>query len=163
MNLPGYSTTRRGLVLGAGSLPLVLTACGEEDVPDLPVETPTPAPTQAEPTPTMEAVASPVSGYLDPNRWEGRTLRVATAGVADFLDDLTECFFDAFEQDTGASVEHLSLNREGIEGVQSQVESGNIEWDVVLMPSNQVLELSNLGVWPRLIMMLLWETTCILR
>ena len=146
MNLPGYSTTRRGLVLGAGSLPLLLTACGEEDVPDLPVETPTPAPTQAEPTPTMEAVASPVSGYLDPNRWEGRTLRVATAGVADFLDDLTECFFDAFEQDTGASVEHLSLNREGIEGVQSQVESGNIEWDVVLMPSNQVLELSNLGV-----------------
>lgn len=127
-------------------MPLVLAACGEEDGPELPVETPTPAPTQAEPTPTMEAVASPVSGYQDPNRWDDRTLRVATAGVAEFLDDLTECFFDAFANDTGANVEHLSLNREGINGVQTQVESGEIEWDVVLMPSNQVLELSNLGV-----------------
>lgn len=146
MNQSGFRTSRRGLVIGAASLPIVLTACGTEEGPDLPVETPTPAPTQAEPTPTMEAVASPVSGYQDPNRWEGRTLRVATAGVAEFLDDLTECFFDAFEKDTGATVEHVSLNREGVEGVQSQVENGDIQWDVVLMPTNQVLELSNAGV-----------------
>lgn len=140
------SSSRRELLLGAGSLPLVLTACGGEDIPELPIATETPAPTQAPPTPTQEPVASPVPGYQDPTRWDGRTLRVATAGVAEFLDDLTVCFFDAFASDTGANVEHVSLNREGVEGVQSQVESGNIEWDVVLMPTNQVLQLSNLGV-----------------
>ena len=137
---------RRTFVLGAGSLPLVLTACGSEDDPLPQAATETPAPTQAAPTPTQEPLASPVSGYQDPERWDGRTLRVATAGVAEFLNDLTECFFDAFAADTGANVEHMSLNREGVESVQSQVESGNIEWDVVLMPSSQVLQLSNLGV-----------------
>jgi putative spermidine/putrescine transport system substrate-binding protein len=71
---------------------------------------------------------------------------VATAGVAGFLDDLTVCFFDAFAADTGAVVEHLSLDRGGVEGVESQVEGGSIEWDVVLMPTNEVLRLSNFGV-----------------
>ncbi len=141
-----FRPSRRAFLLGAGGVPLVLTGCGGEDTPTLPIATETPAPTQAMPTPTQEPVASPVPGYQDPARWEGRTLRVATAGVAEFLDDLTDCFFDAFAADSGAEVEHVSLNREGVEGVQSQVESGNIEWDVVLMPSNQVLELSNLGV-----------------
>lgn len=146
MNSLSQQSSRRALLIGAGSLPLVLTACGGEDTPELPLDTPTPVPTQAPPTPTQEPVASPVPGYQDPGRWEGRTLRVATAGVADFLDDLTVCFFDAFANDTGATVEHLSLNREGVEGVQGQVESGSIDWDVVLMPSSQVLQLSNLGV-----------------
>lgn len=141
-----YATSRRSLLMGVGGLPLVLTACGSEDTPDLPVATNTPAPTQAPPTPTQEPLASPVSGYQDPNRWEGRTVRVATAGVAGFLDDLTACFFDAFAADTGAVVEHLALNREGVQGVQTQVESGTIDWDVVLLPSSEVLQLSNLGV-----------------
>lgn len=141
-----HTTNRRSLLLGVGSLPFVLTACGSDDTPELPVATNTPAPTQAPPTPTQEPLASPVSGYQDPNRWEGRTLRVATAGAASFLDDLTDCFFDAFAADTGAVVEHLSLNREGVQGVQTQVESGTIDWDVVLLPSSEVLQLSNLGV-----------------
>lgn len=91
-------------------------------------------------------MASPVAGYQDPDRWEGRTLTVATAGVSELLDDLNASFFQAFFEDTGCVVEHVPLGREGVESVRSQVESGNIQWDVVLMPTNQVLELSNLGV-----------------
>lgn len=138
--------TRRSATLAGLSLPLGLVACGSDDNGDSPEATPTEIPTQAPPTPTQEPVASPVAGYQDEGRWEGRTLTVATAGVAEFLDDLTACFFDAFEADTNCVVEHVSLGREGVESVQSQVESGNIQWDVVLMPSNQVLQLSNLGV-----------------
>lgn len=137
---------RRSLVLGAAATPFLLAGCGEDDdiVPD--VETPTPVPTQAPPTPTAEPLASPVAGYQDPGRWEGRSLTVATAAVSDFLDSLNECFFDAFTRDTGCAVEHVSLGRDGVESIQNQVESGEIQWDVVLMPSSQVLQLSNVGV-----------------
>lgn len=137
---------RRTVTFAGLSLPLALVACGEEDDPLLPIATETPAPTQAQPTPTQEPVASPVGGYQDPARWEGRTITIASAGVAEFLDDMTESFFQAFSNDTGCAVEHVSLGREGVESVRSQVESGNIQWDVVLMPTSQVLELSNLGV-----------------
>ncbi len=146
MNDSPSRLTRRSATLAGLSLPLALVACGSDDDPDVPDPTATVIPTQAPPTPTQEPVASPVAGYQDEGRWEGRTLTVATAGVAEFLDDLTVSFFDAFEADTGCVVEHVSLGREGVESVQSQVESGNIQWDVVLMPTNQVLELSNLGV-----------------
>lgn len=137
---------RRTAALASLAMPLALVACGEEEAPELLGPTSTVAPTQAPPTPTQEPVVSPVPGYQDPGRWEGRTLTIATAGVADFLDDLSESFFDSFSEDTGCVVEHVSLGREGVESVRSQVESGSIQWDVVLMPSNQVLELSNLGV-----------------
>lgn len=138
--------TRRSATLAGLSLPFALVACGTDDDPVLPEPTATEMPTQAPPTPTQEPVASPVTGYQDPRQWEGRTLTVATAGVAEFLDDLNASFFHAFADDTGCVVEHVSLGREGVESVRSQVESGNIQWDVVLMPTNQVLELSNLGV-----------------
>lgn len=147
MNDTRSRVTRRTALLAGFSVPLVLTGCGSsDDVPDLPLATNTPAPTQAPPTPTQEPVASPVAGYQDPGRWEGRTLTVATAGVSEFLDDLTACFFQAFTDDTGCAVEHASFGREGLESLISQVESGTINWDVVLLPTSQVLELSNLGV-----------------
>lgn len=138
--------TRRRATLAGLSLPLALVACGSEEDPVTPEPTATDTPTQAPPTPTQEPVVSPVAGYQDEGRWEGRTLTVATAGVAEFLEDLNASFFDAFEADTNCVVEHVSFGREGVESVASQVESGNIQWDVVLMPTSQVLELSNLGV-----------------
>lgn len=146
MNNESSLLSRRSAMLAGLSLPLALVACGEEDEPDTPEPTEVVIPTQAPPTPTQEPVASPVAGYQDPDRWEGRTLTVATAGVAEFLDDLNASFFHAFAEDTGCVVEHASFGREGVESVQSQVESGNIQWDIVLMPTSQVLELSNLGV-----------------
>lgn len=145
MTRSGSAVTRRALMAGAMATPLVLTACGQDE-PPAPGATETPVPTQAPPTPTQVPVGSPVPGYQDLDRWDDRTITVATAGVSDFLDALTTCFFDAFSADTGCKVEHASLNREGVESVISQVESGNIEWDVLLMPSSQVLELSDAGV-----------------
>ena len=144
MNETPFRLTRRAVAIAGAAAPLALVACGNDT--DTPEPTQTEIPTQAPPTPTQEPVASPVSGYQDPARWEGRTLTVATAGLAEFLDDLTASFFNPFSEDTGCIVEHVSLGREGVESVRSQVESGNIQWDVVLMPTNQVLELSNLGV-----------------
>ncbi len=146
MNSFSSKTTRRTAMFTGLALPMALVACGDDADLDLPLPTETPVPTQAPPTPTQEPVASPVGGYQDSNRWEGRSITIATAGVAGFLDDLKASFFDAFEADTGCNVEHVSLGREGVESVRSQVDSGNIDWDVVLMPTSQVLELSNLGV-----------------
>ncbi|MCO5217264.1 MAG: extracellular solute-binding protein [Thermomicrobiales bacterium] len=143
--MPDRLLNRRSLLTGVTALPLVLTACGSDE-PETPAPTATLEPTQAPPTPTQIPLASPVPGYQDAGRWEGRTLTVATAGVGEFLDALTMSFFEPFAADTGCIVEHASLNREGVEGVASQVESGNIVWDIVLMPRNQVLELSNAGV-----------------
>lgn len=144
-----YSTkrmSRRAAMFASVALPLALVGCGDEtEKPNLAID-PTVPPTQAPPTPTQESLASPVAGYQDQNRWQGRSLTVATAGLAGFLDDLHDCFLQAFSRDTGCAVEHASLGREGVESVRSQVESGNIEWDVLLMPTSQVLELSNAGV-----------------
>lgn len=107
---------------------------------------PTPAPTQAEPTPTQPPISSPAAGYQDPNRWAGQTLTVATAGAGDFLEALEEAFFEAFETDTGAVVEHAQFGRDGIENLAAQVETGEILWDVMLVPTADVLMYANRGL-----------------
>lgn len=138
--------TRRSVSLAGVAAPFALVACGSEgEDPTTPEPTATEMPTQAPPTPTQEPVVSPVAGYQDEGRWEGRTLTVATFSAGELLDDLTECFFDAFATDTGCTVEHASFSRDGVESVLDQVESGDVEYDVALLPSNQVLDLSNLG------------------
>ena len=101
--------------------------------------------TQAAPTPTQPPISSPVAGYLDPERWFGRSLVVATAGVGDFLDALTAAFFDAFSEATGATVRHQTFGREGFETLIDQVEGGETVWDVVLVPTSSVLPLATGG------------------
>lgn len=127
-------------------LSLGLASCAEEpeDPAEL-IDTPTPEPTQAPPTPTQPPITSPVAGYQDPARWDGRTLTVATAGVGEYLDALTIAFFDAFAEDTGAVVRHDPFGRDGTAGLQAQIESGEILWDVMLVPMNEVLTLSEQG------------------
>jgi putative spermidine/putrescine transport system substrate-binding protein len=137
--------TRRAFTLGAAASALGLVACGSGDDTTI-LPSPTPAPTQAEPTPTQPPIASPAAGYQDPNRWAGRTLTVATAGVSDFLDAMHEAFFDAFSSDTGATVRHEEFGRDGIENLASQVESGEILWDVMLVPAADILMYSNRGL-----------------
>jgi putative spermidine/putrescine transport system substrate-binding protein len=125
---------------------LGLAACGEEpDDPQELLETPTPEPTQAPPTPTQPPITSPVAGYQDPARWAGRTLTVATAGVGEYLDALTTAFFDGFQHDTGAIVRHDPFGRDGTSSLISQIEAGEILWDVMLVPMNEVLTLSEQG------------------
>lgn len=138
--------SRRAFAGGSVLLTLGLAACAEDaDDPEEIVATPTPEPTQAPPTPTQPPIASPVAGYLDPARWADRTLTVATAGVGDYLDALTEAFFEAFEVATGAVVRHDPFGRDGTEGLIAQIETGEVLWDVMLVPMNEVLTLSEQG------------------
>jgi putative spermidine/putrescine transport system substrate-binding protein len=129
---------------------LALAACGSNgDEPDPTPEAPLPPsteePTQAPPTPTQPPIASPVAGYLDPERWAGRSVTVASAGVGDYLDALTAAFFEAFSLATGATVNHQQFGRDGIESLINQVESEEIVWDVMLIPTADVLGLSHRG------------------
>lgn len=101
--------------------------------------------TQAPPTPTQPAIASPVAGYLDPERWFARSLVVATAGVGAYLDALTTAFFAPFELATGATVRHQTFGRDGIPNLIDQVENGETVWDVVLIPAEEVLPLAQQG------------------
>lgn len=142
-----HRLSRRGFALGGSALALGLVACGteSESEPKEELATPTPEPTQAPPTPTQPPIASPVAGYLDPNRWAGRTLTVASAGVGDYLEALTIAFFDAFATDTGAVVRHEQFGRDGVANLMSQVEAGEVLWDVMLIPMNEVLDLSGQG------------------
>jgi putative spermidine/putrescine transport system substrate-binding protein len=107
-----------------------------EDVPDA---------TQAPPTPTQPAIGSPVPGYLDSERWFARSLVVATPGVGDYLDALTNAFFAPFETATGATVRHQTFGRDGLANLIDQVENGDTVWDVVLIPAEEVLPLAQQG------------------
>ena len=129
---------------------LGLAGCGNDNNKDKKtvkeiLATPTPEPTQAPPTPTQPPITSPVAGYQDPARWAGRTLTIATAGVGEYLDALTTAFFQAFQTDTGAIVRHDQFGRDGTSNLINQVESGEILWDVMLIPMNEVLPLSTQG------------------
>lgn len=106
--------------------------------------------TQAPPTPTQPPIGSPVPGYLDPERWFARSLVVATAGVGDYLDALTNAFFAPFEAATGATVRHQTFGRDGIANLIDQVENGETVWDVVLVPAEEVLPLSQQGYLERI-------------
>lgn len=131
--------TRRVLIGGAASAALLgLTACeipGSNDSNAPP--TPTPPPTMT-PIPTQPAIASPVPGYLDSNRWKGRTLTVASWG-SDYQDAQAHAFFDPFAKATGADVQQkiADLNR-----LKKQVDSNAVSWDVVDVPTEEVLPLS---------------------
>jgi len=143
--------TRRSLLFGgavtaAGSL----GACGGDDGdPDVPTPTDEPLipvePTQAPMVPTQPPIASPVAGYLDPTRWTGRSLVVASPALGEYLDAVTIAFFDAFAAATGATVRHQDFGREGFAGLIDQVESGDTVWDVLLVPAEEVLPLAQAG------------------
>ncbi|HEV2127607.1 MAG TPA: extracellular solute-binding protein [Thermomicrobiales bacterium] len=135
-----------GLALG-GCSPLD----GEEDVAEEVVTAPAELvddvalATQAPPTPTQAPVASAVPGYLDPERWYARSLVVATAGVGDYLEALTAAFFEPFSEATGVTVQHQAFGRDGIANLVDQVENGEVVWDVVLIPTGDVLPLAQHG------------------
>ncbi|HEU0164099.1 MAG TPA: extracellular solute-binding protein [Thermomicrobiales bacterium] len=143
--------TRRSLLFGIGGtgVMLGLAGCGGSGSDDKPTVTPEPTstlePTQAPPTPTQAPISSPVPGYLDPTRWEGRTITVASAAAGDYLDALSAAYFDAFATATGAKVRHTDFGRDGINGIGNQVKSAEIIWDVVLMPTENALPLAQKG------------------
>lgn len=136
--------TRRALL--AGGATLGLAGCSPLDDDEEATQAPEPTEladaTQAPPTPTQPPISSPVPGYLDLERWYARSLVVATAGVGDYLEALESAFFEPFSAATGATVRHQTFGRDGLTNLADQVESGEVVWDVVLIPTSSVLPLA---------------------
>ena len=130
----------------AGGAVLLAAGCGgeDEDEPNVgssPTEEAA-APPDATPTPTQEAIASPVPGYADPTKWEGRTLTVASLG-GDYQDAQAAAMFEPFALATGVEVvqRQMDLGR-----LRDQVESGEVSWDVADVPTEEVIPLSRDGL-----------------
>ena len=142
----GTHTRRSFLAASAGFGGLFLSGCGSGDDPVDAVVTaeilPSPLPTQAPAVPTQPPIASPVAGYRDPQRWAGRAITVATPDLGDYLDAMKQAFFDAFAAATGASVRHQEFGREGISSLIDQVEAEAPVWDVLLIPTEEVLPIA---------------------
>lgn len=133
--------TRRALIGGgAAAILLGLTACEIPGVNESNA-TPTPKlpPTAAiTPSPTQSTIASPVPGYLDKNRWKGRTLTVASWG-SDYQDAQSHAFFEPFAKATGADVQQKTAD---VNRLKKQVDGSAVSWDVVDVPTEDVLPLS---------------------
>lgn len=144
---PSNLRTRRSFATtGAGLAAALLTSCGiggNTDAPPVTEEpTPTVPATQAPIPPTQAPIASPVAGYLDPARWDGRSIVVASAAIGDPLDAIDEAFLNAFAAATGAVVRHQELGRDGLSSLIDQVETGEVVWDVALIPTEDVLPIA---------------------
>jgi len=141
------TVSRRALLgAGAGLATSLGASCGfggnGSDDPATEEPTATVAATQAPLSPTQPPISSPVAGYLDPERWAGRSLVVASPALGDTLDAINEAFLDAFAIATGAAVRHQELGRDGISSLTNQVESGEVVWDVALIPTEDVLPIA---------------------
>jgi len=126
---------------GAAGLSLILVGCGDETTESA---TPTPVPTETpeiEPTATQGPITSPVAGYLDPQKWSGRTLTVAGWG-GDYQSAQQEAFFDPFNLATGASVQ---VKNADVLRMKEQVEQGAVTWDVLTFPMEEVISLARDG------------------
>ena len=124
------------ILLGAGA-----GACGSDGDDDDDGPSPTEAALAApdpSPTPTQEPIASPVPGYADPTKWEGRTLSIASLG-SDYQDAQAQAYFEPFAAATGAEVvqRQMDLGR-----LREQVQRGEVTWDVADVPTEEVLPLS---------------------
>lgn len=134
------------MTAGAGLAAGLLASCGLGDDAGEPPVTEEPVstlpPTQAPLGPTQEPIVSPVAGYLDPERWAGRSLVVASAAIGATLEAIEAAFLNAFATATGAVVRHQELGRDGLASVIDQVETGEVVWDVVLIPTEDVLPIA---------------------
>ncbi|MEZ4529785.1 MAG: extracellular solute-binding protein [Thermomicrobiales bacterium] len=127
--------------LGAAGIVTGLAGCTLDDSesPGAPTNTPEPTPTaELSPTPTQPPVASPVPGYADPTRWQGRTLNIAAWG-GDYQNAQNEAFFKPFAAATGASIEEKVAD---IGALRDQVESEDVIWDVMTVPMEQMVRLA---------------------
>ncbi|HEY8447930.1 MAG TPA: ABC transporter substrate-binding protein [Thermomicrobiales bacterium] len=142
---PNLMTRRvsRRAVLGALSAAVVgaAAACQNDD-PNSSSSTPTPSPTP-EPTltPTQGVVASPVPGYADPTKWSGRALTIAVWG-GPYEEAQRAAFFDPFSEATGATIQTQTAE---IGVLREQVDAGEVIWDVLTLPMEEVLVLAREG------------------
>jgi putative spermidine/putrescine transport system substrate-binding protein len=133
--------TRRSILsFGALGLAAGISGCTLQDS-DSSRATETPEPTATEeltPTPTQPPIASPVPGYGDPTRWNGRTLTVAAWG-GDYQEAQDDTFFKPFSAATGASIQQKVAD---IGGLRDQVESEDVIWDVMTVPMEEMVRLA---------------------
>lgn len=141
------SLSRRRLTV-AGSLASasLLAACSpfddDENGPPQPTDTPEPTATpEVTPTPTQIAIGSPVPGFSDPERWLGRVITVASWG-GDYQDAQREAFFAPFAEATGATVQEKVAD---LSDLRSQVDNGNVLWDVLTVPMEDQVRLARDG------------------
>jgi putative spermidine/putrescine transport system substrate-binding protein len=139
--------SRRALTLGAGALATSLIAgctplSDDDNGPGAPTDTPEPTPTpDVSPTPTQIAIGSPVPGFSDPDRWMGRVITVASWG-GEYQDAQREAFFAPFAEATGATVQEKVAD---ISDLRSQVDDGNVLWDVLTVPMEDQVRLARDG------------------
>lgn len=136
-------TLSRRSILSLGTVGLAAGLAGctldEEESPNEPTHTPEPSPTpELSPTPTQPPIGSPVPGYADPTRWQGRTINIAAWG-GDYQDAQNDAFFKPFSAATGASIEEKVAD---IGGLREQVESEDVVWDVMTVPMEQMVRLA---------------------
>jgi putative spermidine/putrescine transport system substrate-binding protein len=126
----------------AGGLTLGLAGCGgsaeKTPTPAIPEVEPTNTP---EPVPTQAPLGSPVAGYNQPGKWNGRTLNVAAWG-GNIEDAQGTAFFNPFEEATGASVQ---IKKADLGRLKEQVDSEDVSWDVLTVPADTALALARTG------------------
>jgi len=120
----------------AGTVLLGLVGCRPS--PEPAASTAPALPSPPAPTATQGAIASPVPGYLDPERWLGRTLAVASQG-GPYQRAQTEAIYDPFAAATGARLRQEAAD---IDALRRQVEHGQVTWDLVDLPIDQALALA---------------------
>ncbi len=133
----GVRIARRALLQAAaiGGL-LAATGCrGGQEVAEAPPATEAPT---LPPPPTQPPIASPVPGYVDPERWAGRTVTVASWG-GDYQDAQTAAIFDPFAAATGAVVQQKGVD---LGELRQQIEQESVTWDLVVVPTEEVLPLA---------------------
>ncbi len=131
--------SRRGLLGVAGGIAALAAGCGSDEEPGAtagPTGTAMPSP-----TPTPGPIASPVAGFVDPNRWAGRAMTVASLG-GEYQAAQEEAYFTAFEAATGATVRQATTV---ISDLKRQVDDESVIWDVVCVTTEEVLPLARAG------------------
>lgn len=128
---------RRGLLsLALAGTSVIATGCRSGGSPAStvqPSETPVPSPTA-----TQETIASPVAGFVDADRWTGRAMIVASLG-GDYQATQAAAYFKPFEVATGATIRQATTV---LSDLQRQVDDDAVIWDVVCLPTEEVLPLA---------------------
>ena len=133
----------RRALLALAPAALALGACGgEDDAEEFQTPTPEPEPT-VEPTPTQDTIGSPVPSYDNAAKWTGRTLTFAGWG-GDYQTAQEAAFLTPFAEDTGAGVSIKQADPD-LDRLRRQVDEGSVTWDLMTLPAEDVLRLSQEG------------------